>query len=324
MYRRSLLAGSLALFLVLPSCGPAPTGEGGEGAHGEAIRAIHIVDTSGVPVSSVMRVGALGTVFFAVMVEDNRGLLHALDPNGDRQATWGSTNPGVADASRLRGATEVHVNRNGEARIIAYLDGLRDTVTLQIQQVPAVGRVVADTVVTLSPDARDLSGAPSAYHAFRYATTRVDANGYAVATTEHLDFNPGSDGLFEVIPEVRQDTIAVLGIRAGTGRLITRLRERADTVPVQVAAAYRVVRLVITPSGIPRTLPDTVRIPAGAAVIFQNEARGSITVLGGDSNEVEWETGFFRPNGRRARIFSRPGVQFFYWTGGYGTIIVTP
>ena len=324
MYRRSTGAGLLALILVLPSCGPAPTGDAGEGSQGEPARAIHIADAGGVPVPAIMRVGALGALFFRVMVEDGQGSLQALDPDGQRQATWGSTNPGVADASRLRGATEVHFNRNGEARIIAYLDGLRDTVTLQIHQVPFAGRIVADTIVTLSRDARDLSGAPSAYHGFRYGTVRVDSNGYTVATTERLEFDPGIDGLFEVVPEPREDTIAVLGIRPGVGRLVTRLREVADTTPVQVADAYRVVRLIETPSGAVRTLPDTVRIPAGAAVIFQNETRRWISVAGVEQERVDWFILPFPPNGRQARIFTRPGVQHFTWYAGYGKVIVTP
>jgi hypothetical protein len=321
MHRRCLL---VALSAFLFACSPAPTGAGDGGAPGETVRAVHIADAAGIPLPATMRVGALGALFFTVVTEDASGALHVLDPDGDRQATWGSTNPGVADASRLRGSTQVQLNHNGEARIIAWLDGFRDTVTLEIEQVAVSGRVVADTIVTLSADARDLSGAPSAYHGFRYAAVRVDANGYAVATSEQLSFGAGEADLFDVVVETREDTIAVLGRRAGTGRLITRLGDAADTVPVQVADAYRVIRLVETPSGALRTLPDTVRIPAGTAVVFQNETRRAVIVGGYGADRVEWLAGPLQPNGRQAQLFTKPGIQPFEWSGGRGAVIITP
>jgi hypothetical protein len=137
-----------------------------------------------------------------------------------------------------------------------------------------------------------------------------------------MRFDAGLDALFEIAPEPRGDTIAVLGLRAGAGALVTRFGDAADTVPVQVADAYRVVRLLESPSGARRTFPDTVRIPAGAAVVFQNETRGDLLVDSYDSRS--WRAGPVQPNGRRAQLFSREGTYPYYWHGAEGVVIVTP
>lgn len=312
-------AASLLVALTL-GCGPAATGLPTEGPSGAAIRAIHIT-ANGVPMPSVVRTGALGSFLADVVLEDAAGNLH---PRGDRRVAWGSTNPAVADGGDQPGAAFIYLNRNGEAKIIAHLDGMRDTVAFQIAQVAVAGRLVADTVVTLTSDARDLSGAPSAYHAFRYAAVRVDSNGYTVSSTERIQFDPGLDAPFEVVPEPRGDTVAVLGIRAGAGALVTRLGDAADTVTVQIADAYRVVRLIETPGGALRTFPDTVRIPAGAAVILQNETRSAITIDGYVAQGVGWRAGPLQANGRQAQIFTKAGTYPYHWHGGEGLVIVTP
>jgi hypothetical protein len=254
-----------------------------------------------------------------VVLEDADGVLH---PRGNRRVTWGSTNPAVADGGDQPGTAFVRLNRNGEAKIIAHFEGLRDTVTFQITQIVAMGTLVADTVVTLSADALDLSGATSAYHGFRYATLRVDSNGYVVDSREPLRFEVLPQGLVDIFPESVGDTVAILGTHAAAGVILTWFRDMADTVPVQVADAYRVIRLIQTPSGALRTLPDTVRIPRGAAVIFQNETPGTLLVE--SLIAPGWRVGWLRPNGRQAQTFTRVGTHDFFWFGGAGTVIVTP
>jgi hypothetical protein len=311
---------TIILFAVLAAaCGPAAT-EVPDSPSGTVIRAIHIT-RNGVEAGATIRTGALGGYVFDVVLEHADGTLH---PRGDRRVTWGSTNPAVADGLDPEGAAYIHFFRNGEAKLIAQLEGLRDTVSLEIAQVAVAGRMSADTLVTLSSDARDLSGAPSAYHGFRYAAVRVDSNGYAVNSTEAIHFDAGNDPLFQVVSEPRGDTISVLGIRGGIGTLVTRFETAADSVPVQIANAYRVVRLIETPSGARRTSPDTLRIPAGAAVIFQNETRGLLRVDGPANERIGWRAGPLQPNGREPQIFSLPGTYPFFWGGGEGTIIVTP
>jgi hypothetical protein len=300
-------------------CDSSATGVAAEEIGGDRIHAIHIT-WNGVRMPDVVRTGARGTFRFDVELEDAAGKLH---PRGDRRVTWGSTNPAVVDGGDQPGAAYIYLNQNGTARVIAHLDGLRDTVSFEIEQVAVAARVIADTVVTLSSDARDLSGGTNLYHAFRYAAIRVDSNGYPVSSTEPMRFDAGVDAPFEVAPEPRGDTIAVLGIRPGAGALITQFGAAADTVPVQIAAAYRVVRLIESPSGVRRTLPDTVRIPAGAAIVFQNETRGGLAINSFGSVRA-WRAGPVQPNGRRAQLFSSEGTYPYYWHGGEGVVIVTP
>jgi plastocyanin len=309
---------ALLLLAVVLGCGPASTAPPVAGT--SDIRAIHIT-RNGAAMPAVVRTGALGSYLFDVVLEDAAGNLHS---RGDRRVTWGSTNPAVADGGEQPGAAVIYLNRNGDARIIAHLDGMRDTVAFEVLQVAVAGRLIADTVVTLAGDARDLSGSASAYHAFRYAAERVDSNGYNVPSTERLVFDAGLDAPFEVVPEARGDTVAVLGFRPGVGALVTRFGAAADTVTVQVADAYRVVRLIETPSGALRTLPDTVRIPAGAAVVFQNETRGVVAVDGRSVESVGWHAGPLRPNGREAQIFSTSGTYRYFWNGGERVVVVTP
>ena len=305
---------ALALFACSPASGGLPTEESGA----SGVMAIHIV-RDGVQLAPVVRAGALGVVQLDVVMEGADGVLQA---RGNRRVSWGSTNPGVVDAGDQPGPAFIHVNRNGEAKVIAHFDGLRDTVTFQVTQVAVIATIVADTVVTLSPDARDLSGAASAYHAFRHAAVRRDSTGHVVDSRQPLAFVAIPDGLVDVVPETVGDTIQIFGNRPGSGHIVTWFNSVADTVPVQVADAYRVIRLVQTPSGALRTLPDTVRIPRGAAVIFQNETLGTFLVE--SLIAPGWRVGWLRPNGRQAQVFTKVGAHDFFWPGGAGAVIVTP
>ncbi len=295
-----------------PSSGGLPTEEPG------GFRAIHIV-RDGNPLPPVVRLGALGGVQLDIALEDVDGALH---PRGAHRVSWGSTNPGVADAAEEAGSAYIRLNRNGEARIIAHFDGLRDTVTLQIAQVAALGTLVADTVVTLSPNARDLSGAPSAYHGFRYAAVRLDSTGHPVDSRQSLVFEAIPEGFVDIVPEAVGDTVAIFGNLVGSGSILVRLGEVVDTIPVQVSGAYRVVRLVETPSNAYFTVPETVQIPRGAAVVFQNETRHTTLVQSFIASG--WRAGWIQPNGRQAQLFSRTGAYDFFWPAGVGAVIVTP
>jgi hypothetical protein len=311
-------AAVLTLALAL-GCSPAATALSGDGPAGD-IRAIHIT-RDGVEVPPVLRVGALGPILLDIVLEDATG---SRIPRVDEQATWGSTNPGVADAGMQFARGEIYVNRNGEARIVAYFGGMRDTVTFQVAQVAVAGRVDADTIVTLTPDARNLNGAANGYHEFRYGAARLDSNGFAVSSTVPMQFDPGPDPIFNVQLEPRGDTIAVRGLRMGTSELHTTFGDFTDIVPVQVTDAYRVVRLIETAGGAMRTVPDTVRIPAGAAVIFQNETRNTLLLGAAAEHDGQWRAGPMRPNGRQAQLFTIPGRYLYNWLGGTGAVIVTP
>ena len=315
-FRRT--AATLVVTLAL-GCSPAATALSGDGP-GRGVRAIHIT-RNGLEAPPVLRVGALGPLLLDIVLEDATG---SRIPRVDEQVAWGSTNPGVADAGMQFARGEIFVNRNGEARIIAHHGGMRDTVVIQVAQVPVAGRVDADTIVTLTPDARNLNGAAHGYYEFRYGAARLDSNGFAVTSTIPMHFDVGPDPMFTVSLEPRGDTIAVRGLRTGTSELKTTFGDFTDIVPVQVTDAYRVVRLIETASRIMRTLPDTVRIPVGAAVIFQNET-GSTLLLGGtDDHGAQWRVGPMRPNGRQAQLFTVPGGYLYHWLGGTGVVIVTP
>ncbi len=312
---------SAATFLLTLAvgCSPAATALPGGGPMG-GIRAIHIT-RNGVELPSVLKVGALGPRLLDVVLEDAAG---SRVPRISERVTWGSTNPGVADVGMQFARGDVFVTRNGDTRIIAALGNLRDTVTFQVAQVAVAGRVDADTIVTLTPDARNLNGAANGYHEFRYGAARLDSNGFGVSSVIPIRFDAGLDPIFTVQLEPRGDTIAIRGIRTGSSELRVTFGDFTDLVPVQVTDAYRVVRLVETGSRILRTIPDTVRIPAGAAVIFQNETGSEVAIGAVGDQGTHWQAGPMRPNGRQAQLFSRPGTYPYGWLGGTATVIVSP
>ena len=304
---------------LLAGCSPDSTGP--EGAlPGSDIAAIHIA-RSGVPVDSLLRTGALGSMSFELLLEARDGTLH---PANDTRVAWGSTHPSVLDES-FAGPGQVFVFRhqNGRARLVAQVGSLRDTVAVEIRQVAVTARIQADTLVTLAPGARDLAGAATAYHTFRFGAVPIDSNGYRVESAGRIEHFPLGDATFDLFPTPRGDTVFVAGREARDGRMGIRFGGRTDTVVVQVADRYRVLHLSETPTGRLQPLPHSITIPRGTALIFRNLS--AHTSLFGEPQRptLSWSVGPLYPGSVEAQVFRSPGVFEVWWAGEVCRIIVT-
>ena len=318
MMPRTLLS-VLLLAALLPGCAPESTGPDAE-RPGTDIVAIHIA-RGGVPVDSVMRTGALGTMSFELLLESRDG---KLQPATTARIAWGSTHPSVLDeAFGAAGQVFVFRHQNGRARLVAQVGPLRDSVAVEIRQVAVLARLNVDTMVTLAPGARDITGAPTAYHTFRFGAVAVDSNGYRVESAERIEHFTVGDAPFEIFPSPRGDIVFVAGREARDGRAGIRFAGRIDTLPVQVADRYRVLRLTETPSGTLHPLPSSVTVPRGTAIIFQNNT-SYIGVFGEPNREtLAWSTGPVYPGRFEAQLFRSAGVFEVWWGGQRCLITVT-
>jgi hypothetical protein len=285
-----------------------------------AARAIHIL-LDGRPAQAALEVGAFGAISFTVAEEDADG---RLTPVAGRKVIWGSTYPAIMEAYEGVDNGYALVKRNGRARLIAELDGMRDTVALEIAQVAVAARVLVDTLVVLTEDAMNLGGGATGHDPFDFHVIRVDSNGYEVPSSEEISFAPTDDAPFSITSDGGGNLASLVGTRPGTGKLIVTLGNRSDTVHVQVTNTYRVVRLVEMPSGLLRVFPDTATIPAGAAVVFQNEASFVTSVDGARQAGQEWRAGPILVRGREAQIFTSPDVYSYAWGGEPRAVVVTP
>ena len=317
MMPRTLFA--LLTAALFAGCAPESTGPDSE-LPGSDIAAIHIA-RGGRPVDSLVRTGALGSMSFELLLESRDGTLH---PATETRIAWGTTHPSVLDESfGTNGQVFVFRAHNGRARLVAEVGSLRDTVTVEIRQVAVTARVQVDTLVTLAPGARDLAGAPTAYHSFRFGVVPVDSNGYRVAAAGRIEHFPIGDATFDHFSTPRGDTVLIAGREARDGRMGIRFEGRTDTVVVQVAERYRVLNLSETGNGRLQPLPQSVTIPRGTAIIFRNLSSHS-TVFGEPQRPtLSWKTGPLSPGGIEAQLFRSPGVFEVWWAGELCRIIVT-
>ncbi len=317
MTHRSLYPAGLIAVLTL-ACGTAVTEPGGTGSP-DQIRSIQIT-SGGIPVGSTLRIASLGShIFQAIGVYANgeRRLL-------DNAVTWGSTQPGVVETFATAGFGYISVRRNGRANIIAQLGGLRDTVTFEIEQVAVSARVVADTLVALTLDAVDVGGGAAPVEPLRFSAFRTDSNGFAAESSEPIIFEVADDSPFRVIAEQSGDTAVIIGTRSGSGQLFVRLGDAVDTVFVQVAETYRVIRFGETPGGTRYASPDTAHVSSGTAVIFQNDAPFLAYVGASGEGHSEWRAGPIPIRGREGQLFTAPQTYPYRWAGGERAVVVRP
>ena len=309
---------ALLLTVVVSGCSPESTGPAPDLA-GSEITAIHIA-RGGVPVDSTLRTSTLGSMSFELLLEDRNGTLHA---SGSTRIAWGSTHPSVLDAA-FGGEGQVFAFRvqNGRARLVAEVGDLRDTVAVEIRQVAVAASFNADTIVTLAEGALDIMGAPTAYHTFRFAAHPVDSNGYRVSAAGPIVYTPLGDAQFDIYPTPRGDTLFIAGRAARDGRLQVELAGGTDTLHVQVAERYRVLRLTQGPDGRPLPLPSTITIPRGTAIIFQNNT-ALHALFDEPPRPNRWRAGMISPGSFEAQIFRAPGTYDLWWANARTSIIVT-
>lgn len=323
MTLRTLYLLSLA---ALSGCAPESTSPVDEpGADG--IRAIHIAH-NGQALDTILRTGVFGELGLSLLLEGEDGTLRPLT---DERGSWGSTHPAVMDLSdhavaEVTGPASGQVffsRRNeGRARVIASLGPFRDTVTVEVRRVPTRIRLDVDTMVTLAPNAVNLTGSLAAYHTFLFRAVRTDSSGAGVSSTAPITWVPVGDAPFDVFAAPRGDTVAIAGTRTGDGAIAVHFAGRVDTLPVQVADTYRVVRLTLGPAGNPRPLSSAITIPAGAAIIFRNDTPFMAGIISASVDRM-WQVSPILPGGMQAQRFDTPGEYPFYWGDARATITVT-
>lgn len=241
-------------------------------------------------------------------------------PDGSYNVTWRSDDG--ATASVLNG--HVTVSRNGTARIIAQSGDFADTVVLNVTQVARESRVVQDTIVALTPGATKLSGAAidggvQMPDTVRFAVQTTDIAGSPAPSTTPIQYTNLDPAIFTIVPNAKGDTVKIIGVQAGTGRLKHTFMDHVDTAIVQVASSYAVVQMS-QGLGQASVNPASVTIPVGAAVLFQNtQASGNFLVLG-----TGWRVGPIPGRLREANVFNTAGTFAYTMSDAAGTITVTP
>jgi hypothetical protein len=232
----------------------------------------------------------------------------------------------ISDDASIASVINGHVEtvRNGTARIIASSGSHADTVTLVISQVARKARVTQDTVVALTPGATKLSGAAIDPGAQAPDTVRFSAHTTDVAGTEALSQAPITytnvdPSVFRIFPNAKGDTVKIIGVTPGTGRIALHFLDFIDTVRVQVVSSYAVVQM-IQGLGQASVNPSEVTIPRGAAVLFQNTLEASnFQVLG-----AGWKVGPVPGRHREANVFANAGTFDYSMSNAHGSVIVTP
>ena len=313
------LSSTLLLAVLLPGCAPGSTGPDAD-LPGSDIAAIHIA-RGGVPVDSVLRTGALGSMSFELLLESRDGALH---PAGTRRIVWGTTHPSVLDESfGSNGQVFVFRHQNGRARLVAEVGSLRDSVAVEIRQVAVEARVHIDTMVTLAPGARNITGGSTDHHGFRLSALPVDSNGYLVEVAEPVEHSPIGPAPFDLNVGARGESVLVFGREARDGRMQIRFAGRTDTLAVQVADRYRVLRLTQASNGRLQPLPAMVTIPRGTAIVFENHSNFAGVFGEPDRPALSWRAGPVNPGGAEAQLFRSPGVFEVWWAGERCLITVT-
>jgi hypothetical protein len=302
MHRLALIAGSAVLVV---ACG------GDSGTAAPPYAAYVYIERNGVPVDSVLPVDAFGTIRLTALVLNPSRV--EMSP-GTYTISWATTAPGVAGVN-ADGTTDV--TANGSALVIVRADKVADTVRLVVNQQATQARVQQDTVVAFTPGATALDGS-AAVDSMRFTAVRTDANGNAAPSSGTITWDVVDTSMFAIVPNAGGDTVAIVGKAVGAARLAIHFGTYTDTLPVQVASAYKTVGYTVIPGGIVVT-PSSVTIPAGAAVVFRNPEASATQVLG-----TGWRVGPILPVGREGQVFGTPGTYPFTIGSGNGSVTVTP
>lgn len=233
---------------------------------------------------------------------------------------WSSSDATIASVAN----GHVNVSRNGSAWIIARSASFADSVRLSIIQVARRARLRQDTVVALTPGATKLSGGNVDQTVQRPDTLRfeayvTDVAGTPASSTASITYTNLNPAVFTIVPNVPGDTVKIIGIAPGSGRIALDFLEFSDTVQVQVVSAYALVQIT---QGLDGTIvsPSDVSVPAGAAVLFQNGLIGGNFLVVGTG----WSAGPIPSRLREANVFTQPGTFSYTVSSATATVTVTP
>lgn len=238
-------------------------------------------------------------------------------PGTSYTISWLSTNATIASVA----SGHVNVSKNGSTWIIARSADFSDSVRIEVLQVASRAKARQDTVVALTPGATKLSGQPidasrQQPDTLRFEVYVTDAAGTEAPSAAAITYTNVTPSLFTIVPNAKGDTVKILGIAPGSGKIAMHFLTFTDTVRVQVVSSYALVQIN---QGLGLTIVDPldVSVPSGNAVLFQNALNGgSFLVLGSG-----WRVGPIPSRLREANVFSAPGT--FSYTVGSATASVT-
>jgi hypothetical protein len=316
----SLRAG-VAVFVAIISlsCADSASAPVDQTPGASAARSVVIL-RKGAPADSMELIRYYGTVPVAVQVRDGNGVIVA--PSSYR-TEWGTTNPAFVDVLIEGAQTFGIAKRDGTAKLIARVGDARDTLALVIRQVAITMRTQQDTLVVPAPGAVRLDGgSTTGYDTMRFTSERIDSLGNVATTPNDSITFALLDSLVFVTAEARGDTARITGRAPGTSIFFGQFGRYSRVISAQVVSAFSVVRITEKTGGTIAVLPDTARIAAGSAIIFQNETK-SVVSFKGDLAPA-WRVGPVPPNGREGQLFTQAGTFRYAYGGATHVVIVSP
>lgn len=307
---RSPLA-TIMLLVALISCG-----ESTPPSNGDRVAEVMIMQ-NGAEADTVYHLDYLGN--FDLGAIGLNSARHELAPSA-YTINWSSSDASVASVQ----SGHVIASKNGSAWIVASSVGIKDSVRLEITQVARQAHSRQDTVVALTPGATKLSGTTvdagvQIPDTVRFAVYTTDRLGTDATSDANITFTNADPSIFTIVPNTKGDTVKIIGITAGTGRIALHFLEYTDTIRVQVVSSYAVVQLT---QGLPLVgiSPTNVTIPPGSAVLFQNGQFGGNFIVSGTG----WRAGPIPGRLREANVFTTAGTYSYTVGGTSATVTVAP
>ena len=307
MHRSSLAV----LLLVVLSCGESTPPSGGDRV------AEVMIMRNGTEADTVQRLDYFGSFdLTAIALNSARQEL----PPTAYTINWSSSDASIAPVQ----GGHVLAAKDGSAWIIARSVGFADSIRIEIHQVATQAHARQDTVVALTAGATKLSGAtidrgvqiPDTVRFEVYTTDRAGTEAASQANATYTNVDPS---IFTIVPNTKGDTVKIIGITPGTGKIALHFLDFTDTVRVEVVSSYAVVQLTQNLGSVGIN-PSNVTIPSGSAVLFQNAQFGGNFLVTGTG----WRAGPIPSRLREANVFSTPGTYSYLVSGTSATVTVSP
>ena len=307
--RRSLLLAGLALAVM--NCGDS------SGPPSANRVAEVMILRSGSEADSVYHVDYLGRFdLTAIALNSARQEL----PGTSYTISWFSSDATVASVS----SGHVNVSKDGSTWIIARSADFSDSVRIAVIQTASRAKARQDTVVALTPGATKLSGQAidnvrQLPDTVRFEVFITDAAGTEASSADAITYTNVTPSLFTIVPNAKGDSVKIIGITPGSGKIALHFLSFVDTIHVQVVSSYAVVTIN---QGLGQTIvnPTNVSVPTGSAVLFQNILDGgSFLVLG-----TGWRVGPIPSRLREANVFTTAGTFPFTVGSATASVTVTP
>ena len=308
MHRSSLLA---VLLLTTLSCSESTPPSGGERV------AEVMVMQNGVEADSVYYLDYFGSFELGAIALNSQR--HELPPTAYSIA-WSSSDPTVAAVQ----SGHVTASKNGSTWIIARSVEFADSVRVEITQTARQAHTRQDTVVAITPGATKLSGTTvdagvQKPDTVRFEVYTTDSHGSEAPSDMNVTYDNLNPDIFTIVPNTKGDTVKIIGVSAGSGKIVMHFDTFKDTIRVQVVSSYALVQLT-QGLGAVGISPSNVKIPPGAAVMCQNALIGGNFLASGNG----WQAGPIPSRLRELNVFTTPGVYSYTVGGTTATVTVEP